>query len=99
MNDIGLNAFGWFVENQQFWLEHERAADRELLLLTAGEIATTASQHLLEHGKQLKDSFRNCSDAVSVFADTNTDTQILFNGQMRKDLPTLWYVRDAKTCA
>ena len=39
VDDVRLDAFGRFVQNQQLRLEHERPADRELLLLAAGQIA------------------------------------------------------------
>src|SRR5215510_14706405 len=39
VDDVGLDTFGGFIENQQFRLEHKSAADRQLLLLTAGEVA------------------------------------------------------------
>src|SRR5579863_4119397 len=35
LNDRWLDAFGRLVENQELWLAHQRAADRELLLLAA----------------------------------------------------------------
>ena len=46
VNDIRLNSFGGLVENQQLRFEHERSADRELLLLPAGKIAAAPVQHL-----------------------------------------------------
>jgi len=49
MNDVGLDAFGRLVEDQDLWFEHQGAADRELLLLASGEIATSTPQHLLQH--------------------------------------------------
>ena len=58
VNDVGLNAFGRLIENQQLRLEHQRAADRELLLLAAREIAAAPVQHLLQHRKQIEDARR-----------------------------------------
>ena len=48
VHDVRLNAFGRLVQDQQLRLEHERAADRELLLLSAGEIAAAPAEHLLQ---------------------------------------------------
>jgi hypothetical protein len=36
LHDIGLDAFGGLVQEQEFWLPGQRAADGELLLLAAG---------------------------------------------------------------
>ena len=46
VHDVGLNPFRGLVQNQQRRFEHERAADRELLLLPAGEIAAAPVEHL-----------------------------------------------------
>lgn len=40
-NDVRLNTFGRLVETEQRRLEHERAADGELLLLPSRQIAAT----------------------------------------------------------
>src|SRR5947209_19113618 len=45
LDDRGLDAFGWLVEQQQLWPHHQRAADRELLLLAAREIAAAPAEH------------------------------------------------------
>src|SRR5262245_14423281 len=42
------DAFGWLVQNDQFWPHHEAASDREHLLLTAGQRAPRLFQSLLE---------------------------------------------------
>src|SRR5438445_12900406 len=47
VHDIGLDPFGGLVQNEQRRLEHERATDRELLLLASGALAPTPMQHLL----------------------------------------------------
>ena len=39
LDDRGLDAFGRLVEDQQARPRHQRAGDRQLLLLAAGEIA------------------------------------------------------------
>ena len=49
MNDVGLNSFSGFVEDQQSGIENQRPADGELLLLPSGEIATAPMQHLLQY--------------------------------------------------
>ncbi len=49
VHDIGLNPFGRLIQNQQLRLQHQRAADRQLLLLAARKIAAAPVQHLLQH--------------------------------------------------
>src|SRR5580704_961569 len=52
LDDRRLDAFSWFVEQQKPRLHHQCAADRQLLLLTAGKVAAAPAQHGLEHGEQ-----------------------------------------------
>ena len=73
VDDIGLDAFGGLVEDQQLRLKDERPAYGELLLLSAGEVAAAAVQHLLEHGKQIEDALRNF--AVAVLAHAQADAR------------------------
>ena len=55
LDDRGLDAFGRLVENQQARAHDQRAADRELLLLAAGEIAAAPPQHRFQHREQRED--------------------------------------------
>ncbi len=59
--DVGdyrrLNTFRRLVEKQQPGPCHKRAADGELLLLTAGQIPAPAAQHIPQHGNRSKISF------------------------------------------
>ena len=84
VDDVRLNAFGGLVEDQQRRLEHERAADRQLLLLPARQIAAAPLQHLLQHREQLEDPRRNRPRAVLAHAEP--DAQVLLDRQLRKDL-------------
>ena len=52
LDDRGLDAFGRLVEQQEPRPHHQRAADRELLLLAAGEIAAAPAQHVVQHREQ-----------------------------------------------
>ena len=52
LDDRGLDALGRLVQQQQFRPHHQRAPDRELLLLAAGQIAAAPAQHRLQHRKQ-----------------------------------------------
>src|SRR5258708_862009 len=94
VNDIGLNPFGRLVKNQQLRFEHEGAADRELLLLSARKVAATAVQHLLQHGKQIEDTTWNRTWAIRARAQTHT--QIFLHCQLRKNFAPLRHVTDAQ---
>ena len=52
LDDRRLDAFGRLVEDQQLRPRHQGAADRELLLLAAGEIAAAPAQHVAQHRKE-----------------------------------------------
>src|SRR6188768_3275279 len=43
LDDRGLDTLGRLVEQQQLWPHHQRAADRQLLLLAAGQVAAAAA--------------------------------------------------------
>ena len=49
LDDRRLDAFGRLVEHQQLRPHHQRAADGQLLLLAAGQVAAAPRQHLLQH--------------------------------------------------
>ena len=53
MHDVRLDAFGRLVEDQEPRSEHERASDRELLLLAAGERAGVPTAELMQDREQL----------------------------------------------
>ena len=59
LDDRGLDAFGRLVEHQQLGPHGERAADRELLLLAARQIAAAAAQHRLQHREELEHLVRH----------------------------------------
>src|SRR5215471_15066075 len=48
LDDRGLDAFSWLVEDQQSWARDEGPGDCQLLLLTSGKIAAAAMQHVLQ---------------------------------------------------
>ena len=65
LHDVGLDALGRLVEKSSFGSQRQRAADRELLLLAAREVAAAAVQHLLQHREQLEDVARDLALAVA----------------------------------
>src|SRR5688572_27844105 len=56
VDDIGLNSFGRFIENENPGIREQGARDGKLLLLTAAQDAALPLQHLLQHGKELQDT-------------------------------------------
>src|SRR5664279_4711807 len=52
---FSVRAISRLIEQQHFGLGGERACDRELLLLAAGQIAAAAAVHFQQHRKQLVD--------------------------------------------
>ena len=59
LDDRGLDALGGLVEDQQARLHRQRAADGELLLLPAREVAAAPAEHLPQHREHLEDALRN----------------------------------------
>ena len=55
LDDRRLDALGRLVENEELGTRHQRAADRQLLLLAAGEIAAAPPEHVVENRKQAED--------------------------------------------
>src|SRR5690606_35066330 len=93
-DDARLNAFGRLVEEQQARLEHERARDRELLLLAAGEIAAAPLQHRAQHGEEIEHEIGKPLRADA--ADAEPRSQVLLDRQQREDHAPLRHVADAE---
>src|SRR5712671_7086608 len=49
LDDRGLDPLGGLVEDQELGLDRQRAPDRELLLLAAGEVSAAALLHRIEN--------------------------------------------------
>ena len=64
LDDRRLDALGRLVEDEQPRAHRQRAADGELLLLAAGEVAAAPAQHLLQHGEHR----RRCAGGSGVRA-------------------------------
>src|SRR5215469_1417405 len=92
VDDVRLYTFGGLVENQQLGLENQCSTNRQLLLLSAREVAATPVKHLLQHGEQMEDMLRNGLGSILVHAQGYT--QVFFDRQMCKDLAPLGYVSD-----
>src|SRR6202000_867040 len=46
LDDVGLNAFGRLLPRGGLWLRQQRARDRELLLLAAGQVAAMTVEEI-----------------------------------------------------
>src|SRR5882672_8438905 len=64
MDDIRLDTLGWFIEQQHLGTDGERACDRELLLLPAGQQAGAPVQVGFQVGEQPKADFGDVRNAV-----------------------------------
>src|SRR5262245_10906890 len=93
LDDGGLNAFGRLVEQEQPRPHHQRAADGELLLLAAGEIAAAPAQHVVEHGKQREHVVGN--RAVLAGERRKAGLEVFLHCEQWKDFSALRYVGDA----
>ena len=95
-NDIGLDSLGGFVQDQKLGLGYEGSGYGKLLLLTAGQIATPATTHLVKNGEGVIDLIGNCLRfGMSGFQG---DRKVLFHGKERKDLTTLRNVTNPPGC-
>ena len=93
--DQRREAFGGFVEDQQPRIGHQRAADRQHLLLAAGQRAAHIAAALGEPRKQRVDLFeRPRIDGAEPVAGGGD--QILAHGQIGKYLATLGHEADAQ---
>ena len=75
-------------------LEHQRTSDCKLLLLPAGKIASSPIQHLLQHGKEIKDALGYGSSTA--LSNTKAHTQVLLDSQLGEYLAPLRNVSDAE---
>src|SRR6185436_2697647 len=97
LDDRGLDALGGLVQQQQFRPHHQRPADRQLLLLPAGEVATATPQHRIEHRKQREHVVGNV--AVLTLERPEAGLEIFFHRQQRKNLAALRHEADTGPCA
>ena len=88
----GWNALRRLVEHQQSWARHQSPADRQLLLLAAGQIAAAAPEHRLQHGKQIENFVGN--ETILPGDRGEPGFQVLLDRQQGKDLAALRHVGD-----
>ncbi len=87
LDDRRLNAFRRFVEQHQSWIADERAADRKLLLFSAGHGSGHLIAPLLKAREGFEDEFGQLLAAGST--DQAPDFEILLHRHSRKDVTSL----------
>src|SRR5580704_16629498 len=92
LDDRWLNPLGRLIEQQQLRPHDQRSTDRKLLLLTAGQVAATPTQHVAEHRKKRKYLIRDFT--LVAFQRRKSGLEVLLNRQQRKDFAALRYVGD-----
>src|SRR5262249_38881025 len=93
LDDRGLDALGRLVEQEDPRPHHQRPADRELLLLAAGQVAAAPPEHLVEHGKEGEYVIGN--RAVPALERRKTGLEVLLDREQGKDFAALRHVGDA----
>ena len=88
-HDHGGKAQGRLVEHHEFWPGHDAAGDCQHLLFTAGEQAAVLTLALLQAGKHRIDPLKVLFNAVHVLAVAGADAQVLFHGELGKNLSGL----------
>ena len=82
------------VEQQELRPRHERAGDREHLLLAAGERAGALASALLQDGKVLVDHRERLGRVGLAPAEVRAHLQILEHGHLGEEPSSFRYVRD-----
>ncbi|MNI41326.1 hypothetical protein D3C73_955760 [compost metagenome] len=90
--DRGLHTAGGLIEDQQLWLQHQGATNRQLLLLTVAQIAGSAAAHFSQVGEQVINQRRNA--AVFIAAGHQRYLQVFLYAELRKDLSSLRNIAD-----
>jgi hypothetical protein len=91
LDDRRLDAFGRFVEQQHLRITRQRARNRQLLLLTAGEIAAAAAGELGQDGEQVEDLLRD----LALASDHEPSFDILPDRHGAENLPALRHISKA----
>ena len=88
-------AEGRLVEEQELRLGHQRAADREHLLLAAGERPARLASRSRRRGKSAEHALEAGSDSVSR-PQVGAHLQVLAHREVREDAAALRHVGDAE---
>ncbi len=94
LDDVGLDALGRLVEQHDLGLGQQRAGDRELLLLAAGEIAAAAVEEFLQDREQVEHPARRCRHR-RLGRGEGAEHQVFAHRESRQDAAALRHVGDA----
>src|SRR5204863_3342584 len=93
LHDHRRQAFGRLVEQEQQWIEHERARDRQHLLLAAGELEAEVALARAQARKQLENPLQR---PAPIAARAREHGEVLAHGEAWKDAALLRYEADAE---
>src|SRR6202045_2378863 len=93
LDDRRLDAFGRLVEQEEPRPHHQCAANGELLLLAAREVAAAPAQHRFEHREQRKHVVRHA--ALLARQRRKSGAQIFLDREQGKDFAALRHIGDA----
>src|SRR5271169_1405211 len=94
LDDRRLNALGRLVEDEELRARHQRAANRQLLLLAAGEIAAAPPEHVVENRKQAENLV--VDGALIARQAGESGLQVLLDREQRKNLAPLRHIAEAE---
>ena len=95
LDDRRLQSFRRLVQQYQPRLLNEGAANRELLLLSAAQHPTTPLADVVKGREVVVQEVRYVLRRLPYPHQREQD--VLLDGQVRNDLPSLWYVRNAES--
>jgi len=90
--------FGGFVEHEQLRVRHQRAPDREHLLLAARELPAQVAAPLAQAREELVHALQGPGPSALVLRVARGGHEVLLDRQPREDLPALRHQREALTC-
>src|SRR4051812_36606688 len=91
LDDRGLNAFGRLIEQQHFRIARQRPRNRQLLLLSARQIAAAAALEILEDRKKIVDLVWN----IALTSDNQSGLDVLLHRHGAEDLTALRHIGEA----
>src|SRR5262245_31921409 len=92
LDDDGGEPLGRLVEQEEARAGAQDAADRQHLLLAAGELGALAPEPFLEVGKELEDAL----ELKPALTHPGRQQEVFLDAEARKDAALLWAQRDAE---
>ena len=90
----GREAHRRLVEQQEFRFGHQRATEREHLLLATGQRSGRLTQPLLQAGKHVEDELLDVRPRRRTAGSDGAELKMLGDREVRKDLPAFGHVHD-----